>query len=393
MKKQAKPEIITKQTTPSEHPLKICIATEKWEKERIYRFRYQLYVEQISKTLTFVDHRNKQMSDEMDKHSILLYAESGSEIVGTMRLTIGDPSQFPKPLPKIFSMHKFKTILHDYSTQLLGLSTKLAISPKYWGSILMYQLLATAFKTYQENNIPFSLGACNPHLISLYERLGHRRFARNFTDPGYGLLVPILLIIEDSAYLKSIHSPMYRIARKKPHNAELVQRFKQAFPEAAKHINTQLTSAADLWNYIQAKFAGTSITSLPVFRNLTDTDCLTLLQFGAIFPCTNGDCIISSGDMVNELYFLLSGAVVSESPAGSALLRPGQCFGGGLTSSLVHSATITAVTESEIIVIPRQAFEKFTQLHPAPAAAFLNNIATLAGPTVKEKTEDSLSQA
>lgn len=374
--------------------IKIRVATDEWEKKQIYQFRYEVFVEECARTLTSADHKDKKISDSMDEHSILLYAEANAELVGTMRITIGDIAVFPPPLRKIFSMEKFHSILQSFPNQNLGLTTKLAVKPEYRGSTVMYQLIVENFKISQGERLQFSFGAGNPHLISLYERIGYRRFTKNFTDPGYGLLVPIVFVAEDAEYLRKIHSPLYRLVKNSPYIGHNIgEKFQQAFPEAAKHINTRLISKEYVITYIMSKFPRTPLSKLPIFQDLSTHDIVSFLQFGAIFPCTQGDCIISSRETGNELYFLLSGAAVWETEQSAAFLHPGQCFGSGdLTNPVVYSATVTAVIESEIIIITHQDFEKFSHQHAEIATVIHNNLSSITELSFQNNTNISQSK-
>lgn len=358
----------------SSDEVQIKIANEEWEKERIYQFRYQVFIEEIAKSLTYVDHKRRQFFDDLDKTSILLYAQTGNKVVGTMRITLGEPDQFPIFLSEIFTLHKFKEILNTQRFKGIGLSTKFAIAPAYRGSTLMYKLVSETVRICQDNNIQFFFGGCNPHLIPLYERVGWRRFTKNFTDDNNGLLVPLLIIPEDTLYLKQVKSPLYRVFNQRKFPSILSEKFQASFPEYIRHHNTQLITNDFLWNYIRSKF---NTETIPHFlKNLTKEDALSFFKLGAIFLCDEGDCIVNYGEMSNGLYFLLTGAVAQKSiSSNSQLLLPGQFFGGDLVNSVIQTKKVTAVIESEIIIIPLTAFRKFLQFNPNKASIILNNLA------------------
>ncbi|GBG56698.1 hypothetical protein SPFL3102_02577 [Sporomusaceae bacterium FL31] len=351
--------------------IQIRIATETWEKERIYQFRYNIFVEEMSKQCP-VDHQNKQMRDDLDEKSILLYAECESEIVGTSRITIAKPDDFPKWLSNIFALQKFKDMLGINSE--IGFSTKVAIAPAYRGSTVMYQLIAEHFKIFQQNNIIVSFSGSNPHLIPMYERIGYRRFTTNFSEPGHGLLIPFVIILDDLDYLKAVHSPLYRLIDKKPHKSIVNESFRQVFPDTKHYINTQLVRKEDLWTHLQTTFDGTTQTDINLLSKLTEKERLSFFKLGAIFSCTKGDCLLSFNEVSNGVYFLLSGSIVAESRKEAKLLQPGQYFGNGLVYQKPSSQQITALKLSEVFIIPRQAFDKYKQLHPTTAAKIINGI-------------------
>ncbi len=51
----------------SEIPIKISIATTPEEKRESYHFRYQTYVEEMSKHLDDIDYEQELLSDELDE--------------------------------------------------------------------------------------------------------------------------------------------------------------------------------------------------------------------------------------------------------------------------------------------------------------------------------------
>jgi predicted GNAT family N-acyltransferase len=358
----------------SSDQVQIKIANEEWEKERIYQFRYQVFIEEIAKSLTYVDHKRRQFFDDLDKTSILLYAQAGNKVVGTMRITLGEPDQFPLFLSEIFTLHKFKEILNTQRFKAIGLSTKFAIAPAFRGSTLMYKLVSETIRICQDNNIQFFFGGCNPHLIPLYERVGWRRFTKNFTDDNNGLLVPLLIIPEDTLYLKQVKSPLYRVFKQRKTPSVLSEKFQASFPEYIRHHNTQLITHDFLWNHLRSKFNDETIP--PFLKNMSKEDALSFFQLGAIFLCNEGDCIVNYGEMSNGLYFLLTGVVAQKSiSSNSQILLPGQFFGGDLVTSVMQTKKVTAVTQSEIIIIPLGAFKKFLQFNSNKASKILNHLA------------------
>lgn len=349
------------------HRIQIKFANTKSEKEEIYRFRYEVFVEELSTPVQNADHQSKKISDELDAHSILLYALAGSKIIGTARMAIYNMENFPNWIAATFYLKKFKSILHNYDNTKIGLSTKIAIAPAYRGSTVMYRLISEIYKIYSKHQIQLSFSGGNPRMIQLYERVGYRRFTSNFTEPGYGLLVPFVFIHDDIAHLKAVNSPLYRVAPKINHSV-LAERFYQAFPKAKEYINSQIKNSS--LQYIKYLFDG-RIKHFPPLNNLNEQERNTLIQLGAIFHCNKGDIITTVGEISNELYFLLSGTLSATSASCSHLLQPGHCFGCGINGPKPYEQQITAVTEADLLIISNHVFAKFSHLHPLAAKKLL----------------------
>lgn len=349
--------------------IQIRVATHNWEKEMIFRFRYNIFIEEMSKQC-FVDHKNKKMRDELDDQSILLYAVSDSNIVGTSRITINTLDKFPGWLSDSFCLQKYQTILGRNAE--VAFSTKVAILPEFRGSTVMYQLITEHFKIFQDNNIIVSFSGSNPNLIPLYEKIGYRKFTKNFSEPGHGLLVPFVIILDDTDHLRTVHSPLYRLVKKNRSSSLITDYFKKEFPKANEYINTQLLSRENLLKQLRTVFNGTTQADLHLLSKLNEKEHLSLFKLGAIFSCTKGDCIVRYNEVGSGLYFLLSGSLLSQSTTNSILLKPGQYFGNFITTKNQIPTQISAVTPSDILIIPHQAFERFKHLHPKTAKVILN---------------------
>lgn len=357
----------------TDRSLQIHTATKNWEKQEIFRLRYQVYVQEMAKNLQTCSNNN-QISDPLDNQSILLYAQSGHDIIGTTRLTIAAAENYPADLVETFDMYTFKAISADLPSCHLALGTKLAILPEYRNSPVLFLLLAETYRILREHTVPFFFGGCNPNLIPLYERMGFRRFARNFTDPGYGLLVPLVMLVEGISHFQAIKSPLYRHVRKYKNSMDISQRFLQAFPEAAKHINTQLVTPEYLWEHVCEKLLISPYT-IPAFKNLDKESIMDILAIGALFHCSHGECILYPDTPCNDLYILISGALQATSKTGSRILHPGDHFGSFAFPEQGHQdESVSALTDAEVFVLPGQAFTRYQHFHRHPANMLLSNI-------------------
>lgn len=84
-----------------------------------------------------------------------------------------------------------------------------------------------------------------------------------------------------------------------------------------------------------------------------------------------GRSLFDDGDAANELYFLISGALVAHRPlpdGGDELvgyIRPGEPVGEmALVTGDRHSASVSALRDSELLVLDRADFLRLTRSHP-----------------------------
>lgn len=355
----------------------VHVAESQLEKREVYRFRYQVFVEEMKKSIKIAEQNAGMLIDPMDDQSLLLYAHNDTGIVGTLRLTFGNAGQFPQELAEIFCMEQFQMLGGDTDKKLC-LTTKLAIKEGFRGSQVLYMLMSKAYELARTSRTKFAYGGCNPHLVALNEQMGFRRFARNFTDPGYGLLIPLVMVVEDLEHLRAVRSPFYRIARKLPHESQCGQEFLRAFPQAAKYINSQLISKADLWTIITQKLGQSPLSAMPLLEGLSQDESAAFLHCGVILPCFANDRIVHHGEMSDEIFFLLSGSLLSQNSGFSRLIQPGQSFGGaGLIRPRPQHELIRAVVDSEVLVIPRPHFEKYCRRYPHAGSQLMKKLSLL----------------
>jgi len=368
-------------TTPylseEEKVVKIGFATTAEEKMEIYRFRYRIYAEEMSKRFPNMDHTNKLLYDELDDWAFIVYAKIGSEIIGTLRVNIGEINDFPLFWVRVLSLKKFSEFTNDH--QQFAYTSKFMVAPAYRNSTVSYLLAAESYQLYCHHQVQFSFGVCNFHLLRLYEQFGFRRFGQNFIDDGYGLLAPYVLLVDDIAHLRAVRSPFYRTARKSSSlNSHVVQWFYKEFEESSKTLNSQLVSQEELWEFLSTRFGSFPNQALPILQGLSDIEAIKFLHScGVVVQCDAGDQIACQGDTNYALNILIAGqlASVSASNIVSNQISPAHAIGvNGLVNHPKHTEDIVAVTDTELLVLSSLAFPKFSNAHPTVANKIIQNI-------------------
>src|SRR6478609_8805956 len=100
------------------------------------------------------------------------------------------------------------------------------------------------------------------------------------------------------------------------------------------------------------------LARMPLFRPLNDREILRVLQVTDVITYRPGEVVITEGEKGEELFIVLSGQLtVSRKGADVATLAPGAHVGEmALVRSQPRSATVTADSMSELMVIRRQEF-------------------------------------
>jgi predicted GNAT family N-acyltransferase len=369
----------TKNLRSGKNEVVVQVASNPAEKQEIYRFRYLVHVEDSKKQSTAGDVSQGNICDSIDEQSLLVYAQDSTGIVGTLRLTFGKAQEFPDTLFTIFRLERFQLPLYENAGPIIGVAARLAIKSSYRGSQVLYLLMVKAYELFREHHAEYIFGGCNPYLIPLYEKMGFRKFVPNFVDPGNGLLVPLVMAIANISHLRAVRSPFYRIACKFPNDAQSEKKFLQLFPEVLLHINTYLVSQAELWEIVIQKLRKSPLRAMPLLNRLSQQEASAFLHLGTLVSCMQGEYIVHYGEVSNEIFIVLSGAVLGETKDHSRIVHPGQSFGGiGLGNNPgPQDETMMAIINSEILVVSRHYFEKFKRLYSKAALQILHNLESI----------------
>lgn len=124
--------------------------------------------------------------------------------------------------------------------------------------------------------------------------------------------------------------------------------------------------------------ARTFLGSMPLFAGLGEASLLALARAGNFMRVEKGQFIFFQSDPSEKVYIVRSGmiSIVLESPDGREMvineMHPGDFFGEvGVLTSQPRSTSAIARTESEMLVLPREAFLGILAIEPALARRIL----------------------
>lgn len=381
-------EKITEEEKAIGAEFKICIATTLAEKKAIYQFRYKIYIEEMSKYKLKLTHRDRELSDEMDEWGILIYVKNGKEVVGTARINIGKIADFPEVVIENLGMNDFyEYCASTNSDYQVAYVSKLMVALEYRSSSVLYLIMSKVYEIYSKAGVQFAFAACNLHLLRFYEKMGYHRYGENFTDFGYGLLSPIIMLPNDLQYFRKIRSPFFRIARKKANiDSQELEWFHEKFTNQLNIVNSQLVTADELWSILCEHLHGVPTEVIKLLQDLSIEEAkLFLHSCGSIVQCAPGEIITVQGDVSYSYNILLSGSLKSltfQNPVREYTI-PGQYFGAnGLTEHNKHTEEIVTTTQSEILVLTGFAFPKFSHANLDIAHKIIKKMITMSRNTV-----------
>ena len=116
----------------------------------------------------------------------------------------------------------------------------------------------------------------------------------------------------------------------------------------------------------------------PLFQGLTDDELQQLMDMAEPVSLRAGDVLIKQGDLGDAAYVVINGEFEIQKQSGESLIKidmrnPGDVVGEmALLARSPRNASVTAKTDSEVLRIPQEAFEKLLSSSSKAAMAVLH---------------------
>lgn len=183
----------------------IRLATTPEDRERIFGFRYQVYVEEMRRPQKHADPLRRRIEEPYDATAHLFLAEVDGGIAGTARMNFVRDSD----LGYYGELLGFDAI-PSAELSRSSVTTKLMVGPEHRSGTLATRLALAVFAHGRSNGIRHDYIDCNAHLEEFFERLGYLRYLPKVHHPEYGLVQPMRLDAWDRGHLERIGSPFLR---------------------------------------------------------------------------------------------------------------------------------------------------------------------------------------
>lgn len=351
------------------------------EKEKIYRFRYQIYVQEMTKELSNADHRRQMLFDDMDEWGVLFYARIGKEIVGTTRINLGNKKDFSPELIQAFDFDKFASF-DTNSSFPLSLSSKTMVTSRYRRSQAFSLLMTAMYNAAHKRGTHFIFGGSAAGLIPLYEHMGFRLYKDNFTVPEYGYMIPFVILVKDMEHLSKVRSPFYNEIQNLNSSPNSIVWFSQQFPDStSRYTNRYLTDHTAFWQILTHKLGQPPDKAISLFQGFNESEAQLCANLGHLISCRKNDIIVHPYNISEEIYIVVSGILTtirefSGHEQKLSILQSGQSFGEQTFDDYVRQeTTIIAKTDANILLIPQRRIAQLEIQHPKIALKLWRNIA------------------
>jgi hypothetical protein len=345
------------------------------ERERMFAFRYQIYVEELGLTKD-ADHRRRWLHDELDEVSdSFAVVDDERNILGSLRVVRVGRMPDPGPLVDKLSM---TPALARFGPDAIVTTSRFVLHPRLRQGCALLDLLGTAIRQAAAEGIRLNYGDCSPHLLPFYERLGYRRYTYGFNDPSFGFKFPILMLVGDRRWFERVRSPLRRLGVDGPPDEEAVAWFESQYAEARRSVVTgptqrEVNAAAD---------TDVDTCLAAAFPGLTAAEASELRRAAVRIALRPGDRLVRRGDPDRSLYLLLEGQaerVACAPQTHAARLGPGAVLSGaGFLTGAPCPDDIVIRQDAEALLLTADRLDAAFGGRPAEKARILAAVA--AGP-------------
>lgn len=351
------------------------------ERERIFAFRYRVFIEQLGMKRD-ADHDRKWLRDELDEAAVFFAACENDQVLGSLRLLFLRDLPDSKPLVTRFRM---TSAVKAVGREAICTTSRLILDQSLTDGKVIFSLMRAAYEAAHKNGARINYSDCSPHLLPFHEHLGYRRYTSGFNDTANGYKVPILMLTGDHAQFKRVNSPFARVAERFPDDTEARTWFEKSYPSYVELHSASLIPEGTFFDLLAERVANDPLHDVALLKDLTREQADRFLAKATLVKLYAGDHIIRQGAVDNTLYVLLNGLAEVRAPGRRSpslgIIGAGDTFGEiGFLATVPRTADVIATTYCEVLVLSGQFLEQFVTAEPDIGARVLLNLSReLAG--------------
>jgi predicted GNAT family N-acyltransferase len=346
------------------------------DRQAIYRLRYEIYVEEMGYQFPS-EHQDRQMPDEDDRPCHLLYARDGDQVVGTLRIHMGKDAPFTDEEYQVYQLERF---LPFVPAERIAILTRFMARPGYRSGEVPARLLQEMFRFILDSGVRLLFLDCRPHLINSYARLGFRPYGRTINHPIAGLLVPMVLVIDDVAHLKRINSRFLPLVEGLPSDPRIAEQVTAILGQPGPVHTLSDPDTWEGWPEVLDLLSDEADTHITLFDHVSDEEIEKLLSFSHVIQCEAGDHIISEDADDRSIFVVLQGTVeVVRGGEVVSVLPRGSVFGeiSFLLQRRRTADVFAASSDVRILCIREKGLTELIRSGSQVAARLLLNLARI----------------
>lgn len=176
-------------------------------RQQAKRLRYEVYCGELGRKSPNADHRNRVISDALDRTGVCFVAQKARETIATLRVNYAGDGPLNE-LEPIYGMTR-----SPYFPDLCGICTKFIVDRANRGGPAAMMLIAQAVQMGMRDEMKECYIDCIPDLLDYYTALGFEQSAPEFLHPENGLSIPMRLNLEQHGAQMSGRDGLRRMVR------------------------------------------------------------------------------------------------------------------------------------------------------------------------------------
>ncbi len=339
--------------------IEVRTAITEAEREAVYRFRYEVYVEEMGRYQAVADHERRRLADPEDDHSWITYAAVDGEVVATTRVTWGGDGFSPRQIEQ----YQLTPFLAEIPAERMAVGERTMISQRRRGTDLFPTLTEGCAVRSAAHDIRVVFGACEPHLISFYARYQQPYGTRNINTPEAGFLVPLVSFPQGAEALLEFGR-----------EGDL-PRCVQETLEGTSTVFSPLLAGREA--YEQVVLGELASLDRSIFDGMDDRDVAHCLHRSNVVTCRAGDRLLKTGGSARNVFVVLRGRLAVSrhgEPIGS--VGPGEIVGEmAYLLQQPRGSDVDVVEDgTRVISLSERTLGQLADTAPAAAAALASNI-------------------
>ena len=349
--------------------LELARATTAAEIEAVQRLRYAVYVDEMHRYDGVGGAEDHRFAEPEDDNSWILYAHDGGEVVAATRMTCGGDGFSTRQIEQ----YQLGPFLAEIPGELIGVGERNTVLPAYRGSGVLDQLALYCGEVLVDS-LRVVFGCCEPHLLSMYLRMGQRTYAaRNINSPTAGYLIPLVAFVPDVDALRGVAPDS------EPGD---LPGCVEAVLARGGSVRTQALAAPDsYWSEIRATLETLDARRPTAFDGFTEDETRRCIERSTIIECAAGDRVLKRGGTARNVFVVLEGTLEVRDPDGRILnvLQAGDTFGEmAFLLETTRSCDVDAATDdTRILSLSEGALRRMIAEDATIAAKLLLNLAKM----------------
>ena len=339
------------------------------EIEAVQALRYRVYVEEMKRYNDVAGAEGGRFAEPEDDNSWICYARDGAEVVAATRMTWGGAGFSDRQIEQ----YQLGPFLAELPADMMGVGERNTVLPSYRGTGVLDRLLAYSASATDLRRLHVVFGCCEPHLLSLYLRMGQRTYAaRNINSPTAGYLIPLVSFLPDVDALRGVG------ATTRP--GELPRCVQVVLDRAPSVRSEVLTPSRDYWSEIRRTLDELDAQQISIFDGFSADEARRSISRSTIIECAAGDRVLKRGGTARNIFVVLDGTLeVHDGDTIVNVLTAGDAFGEmAFLLERPRSFDVDAATDhTRVLSLSESALRTMIAEDPVIAAKLLLNLSRI----------------